>query len=317
MSVFSQLREEQRSNFALLVNIPNLLFALLLVCLFAPGKITERIALKSPIAFLVVILLIEAYFLIKAMRPSTRQAAIDIASFVFGLLLVWECVTSKLDLLPYIFLPPPENAFYVFVSDYSLILRGFVRSMGLLICGYGSALASGVFLGLIVGWVPRLRKAVFPIAKAISTVPAMIYSPYLVVIMPTFTSASILVIFCGIFWSTFMTMINNVAEIDQRIINAAKILNVNSKTMIFEVIFPYTLPRIINNMAVSLSVSLMTLTVAEMIGADRGMGYFVKRSLDYANYPAALAGIFFIAIVITALNALISLLRAKLVKWSY
>jgi NitT/TauT family transport system permease protein len=66
-----------------------------------------------------------------------------------------------------------------------------------------------------------------------------------------------------------------------------------------------------------LSISVMTLMVAEMIGAEKGMGFYVRRSLDYANYTQAIAGIFFIAIVITALNAVIAVIRRKAVKWSY
>jgi NitT/TauT family transport system permease protein len=87
--------------------------------------------------------------------------------------------------------------------------------------------------------------------------------------------------------------------------------------MLFRIILPFTLPRIINDMTVSLSISVMTLTVAEMIGADRGMGFYVKRSLDYANYTQAFAGIFFIAVVITLLNVGITALRKRLVKWNY
>jgi NitT/TauT family transport system permease protein len=135
--------------------------------------------------------------------------------------------------------------------------------------------------------------------------------------MPTFTSASIFVIFCGTFWSLFMNMIQRVGTIDLRIINTARILNVRTRTMLFKIILPYTMPRIFNDLTVALSISVMTLTVAEMIGADRGMGFYVKRSLDYANYTQAFAGIFFIAIVITLLNAAIGFVRKVCVKWNY
>jgi NitT/TauT family transport system permease protein len=189
--------------------------------------------------------------------------------------------------------------------------------MILLITGFGAALFFGVFLGILIGWTPRLRNAVFPIVKVFSTVPALIYTPYLVVLMPTFGTASILVIFLGIFWSTLMNTINDVGTIDKRIIDSAKILNVKTKVMLFQVILPYLLPRIINSLSVQLNISVMTLNAAELIGADRGMGYFVKRSIDYANYDQAIAGIIFIAIVLTILNSLILMAKDKLIKWHY
>ena len=300
-----------------LSNWPNLLFLLLVMAILLPGQMALRVKMSPPGVFLGVVIAIEIFFLVKLGREKSRQAARDIATFLYLFLLAWEVFTTKLDKLPYVFVPAPENVFHVYVLHWEIILSGFWRSMALLISGFGSALVLGVVLGIIVGWIPRLRNAVFPIAKAISTVPAMIYVPYVVVLMPTFTLASIIVIFNGIFWTTFMNMINRVGTIDKRILDSAKILNVKTSTMLFQIILPYTLPRIINSLTVSLTVSLMTLTAAEMIGADRGMGYYVKRALDYANYTQGMAGIFFIALVITILNSLITLLKKKLVKWNY
>ncbi|MDR1256515.1 MAG: ABC transporter permease subunit [Spirochaetaceae bacterium] len=301
-----------------LVNLPTLLAALIAVLtVFFPGRMTERFAVQAPYVFLSAIALSWLYFQYKWTAAGNRQAATDVASAVFGFMLVWEICVTKLDLLPFVFVPAPENVFNVYIKDYRMILSGFFRSIFLLLTGFVASVIFGVGLGVAVGWIPRLRKAVFPIAKAISTVPALIYSPYLVVMMPTFISASIFVIFCGTFWTLFMNMIQRVGTIDQRIINTARILNVKTGTMLFKIILPYSIPHIFNDMTTMLSISVMTLTVAEMIGAERGMGFYVRRSLDYANYTQAIAGIFFIAIVITALNAVIAAIRGKAVKWSY
>jgi NitT/TauT family transport system permease protein len=112
-------------------------------------------------------------------------------------------------------------------------------------------------------------------------------------------------------------MIQRVGTIDLRIINTARILNVRTRTMLFKIILPYTMPRIFNDLTEALSISVMTLTAAEMIGADRGMGFYVRRSLDYANYTQAFAGIFLIAVVITLLNAVVAFVRKVCVKWNY
>ena len=297
-------------------NLPVLLYIVLILIIFLPGRMTYRIPIKDPKAFLTVITLIFAYFQFKLDRGNPRQAK-DITFCVFAFFILWETLTTKLDKLPYIFVPAPENVFYVFPNQWNFILMGIARSMFLLISGYLSSIFIGVSLGIAVGWIPRLREAIFPVVKAISTVPAIIYGPYIVAIMPTFTSASIVVVFCGTFFSTFMNMINHVGTIDTRIINTTKVLNVNTRSMLFKVILPYTLPRIINDMSVSLSISMMTLTVAEMIGASSGIGFFVRSSLAYANYSQGIAGIFVIALIITILQSFVTLLKKKLINWHY
>jgi NitT/TauT family transport system permease protein len=300
------------------LTLPNLLFITLLICIFTPYSLLDPVVrVSNPTVFVVTVVLIWLYYQYQLNGPDRRKVANDIGTFVFLLLLVWELVTTKFHIAPYVFVPAPENVFYVFLKEWDLILTGFFRSMFLLLAGFCSAIAVGVSLGLVVGWVPRLRRAVFPISKAISTVPAMIYTPYMVMLLPDFVTASIFVIFLGIFWPTFMNQINRVGTIDHKIIDTAKVLNVPLRTMLFKVILPYTMPRIINSLTVMLSVSIMTLTAAEMMGADRGMGYFVRYFSAQINYTNTIAGILFIALVVTMLNFFVGLLKKKLVKWNY
>jgi NitT/TauT family transport system permease protein len=310
-----------------LLTLPNLLFVVLLGVVIWPYSELAKIdyytknpsKLHEPTVFLVVLVLIHIYYLIQARRNNKYRVANDIATVVYLLLLAWELVTMKFNIVSriYIYFPPPENIFYVFFSDYKEILTGLVYSMRLLVIGFTLGIFFGVVLGLVVGWIPRLRKAVFPIAKAVSSVPALVYTPYVVMLMPSFIFASIFVIFLGVFWPTFMNMINRVGTIDHKIIDTAKVLNTPLHTTLFRVILPYTLPRIINNLTVMISVAIMTLTAAEMLGSNSGIGYFIRKYSVMIDYTRTIAGILFIALVVTMLNWLVDLLKKKLVRWDY
>lgn len=302
-----------------ILNLPNLLFVLIFACFFLPSKYAAemRSGLKSPLVFAVVLVLIEILFHLNFSNPKKRRAALDITTFVFAFLLAWELVVTRLNLLPYIFIPSPENVFYVFVSDWQTILIGFMNSMILILIGMTTALFSATILGTLVGWNERLTKAVYPVAKAISTVPALIYTPYIVLIVPTFKMASVLVIFLSIFWGSFMGSINNTAFVEKKIINSARILNLSTATILFKVIIPFNMPRLVNALPIQLATALMTLTVAEMLGADSGMGYYVRFALNFANYTKAIAGIIFIGFVVTILNMIIDAAKKHFIKWNY
>lgn len=305
--------------FDLVFNTANLFFILTLLCFLLPSKYGAemRIGLKSPFAFSVVLFASELFFLIQVRDEKKWKAAKDIAAVVFIVFFIWELLVSRLNVFPFVFVPALENVFYVFVQDWKLIITGFFSSMYLLIAGMTSAIVSAVILGTLVGWNSRLTKAVYPIAKAISTVPPLIYTPYVVLIMPTFRMASIFVIFLTNFWSTFMGSINNTAFVEGRIVNSAKVLNLTTPVILFKIIIPYNLPRIINSLPIHLASTLMTLTAAEMLGAESGMGFYVRMSLNFANYTKAIAGIFFIGFVVTGLNGLINAAKKRLIKWNY
>lgn len=301
------------------LNLANLFFVLTLLCFFIPSKYATgmRIGLKSPLVFAIVLVLIEIRFVLNLRHKAKIRASKDIMTFVYVFLFIWEFVVSRLNLLPYVFVPAPENVFYVFVSDTLTIFQGFLSSMFLILVGMSLSVISAVVLGTLVGWNPRLTKAIYPIVKAVSTVPALIYTPYIVLIMPTFRIASLCVIFLSGFWGSVMSSINNTAFVETKIVNAAKVLNLSTPTILFKIIIPFNLPRIINALPIRLANALMTLTVAEMLGADCGMGYYVRFALNFANYTKAIAGIIFIGFVVTILNTLIDVSKKRLIKWSY
>lgn len=302
-----------------ILNIPNLLFIIIWAVSFLPSRYAEEMksGLKDFKAFGAVIILIEIVFIIRNGAEKRHQQQKDIVGFIYAFFLVWELFISRLNVLPYVFLPAPENVFYVFVEDYKTIFDGFLSSMYLLIVGMLLALVFAVILGTLIGWEKRLTNAVYPIVKAVSTVPPLIFTPYVVLIMPTFRSASLTVVFLSVFWGTLMGTINNTAFVEKRIINSAKVLNLSTFSILFKIIIPFNMPRIINGLPINLATALMTLTAAEMIGATSGMGYYVRYSLNFANYTKAIAGIIFIGLVVTLLNGGINLLKKKFINWEY
>lgn len=293
----------------LIFNRGNLLFLAVLAVLVVP---TQR-KLDSVASYLVVLLLIEVAFLI-CYAHKRKKSTLDIVTAAFLFLGVWD-LTSRLNLTHPVLVPPPENVFYVFVSQRVLMAQGVVSSLKLLLIGVGLALIFGVFLGLLVGWIPRLRGAILPIANVISPIPPLVYTPYVVAVMPTFRAASIFVIFCAVFWPTFQNMVSRVGSIDRKIIQSAQVMNVSTSTMLFSVILPYCKPSILTGLTGSIRAALLCLTGAELLGASSGLGYFVKKFSDYADYTKVIAGIILMGVVVTILSAFVSLLQRKLIKW--
>lgn len=294
-----------------LLGLPTVLFvvSVLLVCL--PGKRE----VGQPGAFLFVLGLMEAVYLNFAFRKEEYTAAKDIISLLYGLLLVWEVVTAKLGIAHRVLIPAPEDVFWVFVTQRELMIRGIFSSLALLFSGMVVGIGLGMILGMAVGWIPRLRNLFFPIARVISPIPPIIYTPYVVALMPTFRSASRLVIILGIFWPTFMSTILRVTGMERRLLDSARALCPNSRTMIFEILFPYVWPGIIRNLRVTLSASFLILTMAEMMGASSGLGYFIKNYSDYANYTNVVAGIILVGIVVSVLNLVIGQMEKHLIRW--
>ena len=304
----------RRNRRVLLTHLP--LLALLAAMLLLPK---QRPTVREPWAMLVALAVIEGLFLLCILRREKKgclqTGACDIMLFVWMVMLVWELAASVFHVVHPVLVPAPENVFDTFREQGRVLLLNVVYSMELLVVGFFTGMAAAVALGLAAGWFPRVRDFAYPIANVMAPIPAVVFSPYLVAVMPSFRSASVTVIVLGVFWPTFLTTINRVTSMDQRILDSARMLNLSNATMIGRVLLPYILPGLVSGLRVSVTTSVLMLNFAELMGATHGMGYYIQNSITYANYTHAVAGIITIGIVVTILSGLVTLVQRKAIKW--
>ncbi|MDR0760565.1 MAG: ABC transporter permease subunit [Treponema sp.] len=293
-------------------NLANLLFIVTAASAFIPADFQ----LNPPWSYLTVLAFFEISFMVKAWRGKKKIInLVDLYCVIFSFFLLWDLGSKVFKTLHYTLFPPPENVFYVFTQDYPQMLSGFFHSMYLIITSVGIGMGLGVILGLFIGWYQRLREAFSPVITVIASVPALVYAPYIVAISPTFQSASIIVIFMGVFFPTVMNMSTNVKNVDQKLIDSAMSLNLSSFAMLIRVLLPECAIPIIGSLRIRIATAFMILVMAETIGANSGLGYYVKRWAAWADYPKVFAGVILIAVVVTGINALIGLFERKALKW--
>lgn len=290
----------------------NLLFIVLLVAIAIPGKMTPA----TPVPFYCAAVLIEALYLWRFFINERKPSSSYIVIVVWLFLIVWEICSTDLKLTHPVLIPLPENVFNVFPKLHTELLRNITSSLSLLGVGYFSALILGNILGLFAGWIPKLKETVYPIARALAPIPAIVFAPYLIMLMPSFRSAAIVAIFLGIFWPTLLNAILRVRSMDRRVIESARMMGLSTPEIIFQIMLPYMYPSIVNGMKVQLATGMLMLVMAEMYGATSGMGYFVLNYTNYGNYTNVVAGIICVGLVVTVLDCLLGILIRKTVKWS-
>lgn len=287
--------------------LPHALFIFLVILVLMPSAPK----VEKPYSFLCIIIIIETAILIH----YKNKVAMDMGILIYIFLIIWDYLTAKAGKTDSLLYPPPENVFQIITADYIKILTGIYTSLQLLLIAFGIAIFVGVGLGLFVGISDRISGVVMPVVKIISPIPPIVYSPYAVALLPSFRAASVFVVTMTIFWPIFMNMVLSVRQIDKKIMDSAKTLNLKKSTLILHVLLPYSSPGILNSITVSISTSFLVLTAAEMIGATSGLGWYIKYYSDFANYTKVVAGIIVIGVVVSIINALLNALKKCLIRW--
>lgn len=250
-------------------------------------------------------------YLFWAKKKSTN----DLAVVIFGFFLLWE-LSYKLgwvhnDLL----IPSPEGLFHVFVEKGGEIAMDVWGSLRLLFWGFLLAVTLGTLLGLLAGWIPRVREVLLPISNVITLIPPLLFSAYMIMLLPTFRTVAIAVIFFAVFWPTFQGTVARVGQIDRQIIEAARTMGVGNLGMLGKVIFPYCLPGIIGSISKSLRGAFMCLAGAEMLGVNLGIGYFIEKYKSFADYRCVLAGIVTVGVITTVIDLAVNKVEKEIIRW--
>ena len=244
-----------------------------------------------------------------------KKSTVDLGIVIFGFFLLWE-VSYKLGWLHNdLLIPSPEGLFHVYVEKSAEITKDVWGSITLLFWGFLLAAVFGTLLGLLAGWIPRIREVLLPISNAITLIPPLLFSPYMIMILTTFRQAAIAVIFFAVFWPTFQGMVQRVGQIDPQITQAARTMGVGTMGMLWKVIFPYCLPGIIGSISKSLRGAFMCLAGAEMLGINLGIGYFTDKYKAFADYRCVLAGIVTVGVLTTVIDMAVNKARTALIKW--
>lgn len=293
-----------------------LMVVLVAVVALAPHA---RRNVADPFAFYVAMGIVEALYLaalfLGRKKDPFPQGSTDITLLVWTLLLLWEVFGPVLGIAHNVLLPSPENVFNVFVEHGGELAASVVSSLELLLSGFFFGTLFGVVFGVICGWIPRLRAMFYPIANVFAPIPSVVFTPFLVILMPNYRLAAVMVILLGVFWPQFLNMILRVGSLPPAIIDNTRVLKVSNFTMITKVIMPYILPDILKGLRVSLTTGFLMLMYAESFGAKSGIGYWISNANVFANYANIYAGIITCGITVTVLNYGSAWLQKRFTTW--
>lgn len=238
------------------------------------------------------------------------------AAVLFGLVLgTWQLGTSLVRQEGNALLPSPLVTVRALWASLPELLRGTWSSLLILVPGWAAAVALGIVVGLVVGTTPWLQRAFFPFARVAAPVPPTVYIPYAIAVLPTFRLSAIFVVFIGGFWPVFLNTAAGALAVDGRHRDSARVLEIRGLEYLWRIALPAALPHVFSGMAVALALSFILLTVAELFGANAGLGRFVQFYADYADYPRMVAGILYTGVVTFLSMALLDRLKHRLLFW--
>lgn len=190
------------------------------------------------------------------------------------------------------------------------------NSLRLVVMGFLFAIATGVPLGLLMGWSRRAEALINPIFLIIRPIPPLAWIPLAILWLGLGDAAKIMVIWFAAFVPSVINTFAGVRNIDKPVIEAAYMLGMPKGRFVIEVLLPGASPMIFTGLRLSLQASWTTLVAAELVGAFYGIG----RVLNVAQqdlYPGMiLTGMVVVAILGWGTTRVLSMAEARALRWN-
>jgi NitT/TauT family transport system permease protein len=192
-----------------------------------------------------------------------------------------------------LFFPSPLlvlRAFWEMIADGSLwghIQISFLR----IVTGWAIGSALGIPLGLLMGDVRFFRNLLNPYIQFFRFIPPIAFVTLsLIWFGMGETSKVILIIYTTVFIVTVNT-IAGVMSVNPILEQAARSLGANRLRIFTRVILPSTIPFLLTGMRLAMGNSFMTIVSAEMIAADKGLGFLIFTSRLFMQTERIFVGI--------------------------
>lgn len=232
-----------------------------------------------------------------------------------GLVLLYVYVTETGTVNPFLF-PKAEAIAKVFSGHREIMLLNMAASFGLMIPSILISLGLALAVGIVLGLNKRLRDALQPVIYTFSVVPAILLSPFALMMAPSMWLASVFLIFYSTVWGTLFATTTGIMTIDKRYLDKAATLGLYGTKKMIKVILPAASPTILAGFVNSLRSTFLMLVFAEMFGAQYGMGFFVRRYAEFGLYNYTWAGFLFLVFVLFIVMQFFEKLQKFLLKWT-
>ncbi len=239
---------------------------------------------------------------------------------VFSVLLLWFLITA-LHLVPALFLPSPQAVWQKFLE---VSQQGFMKatlwqhlaaSISRVLFALLAAIAIGVPVGLWMGLNKYARAVLDPLVELLRPIPPLAYLPLLVIWFGIGETTKILLIFFSILAPVIISSTHGVISHQLNRKRAALSLGATQAQVFWKVILPTALPHILTGIRIGLGVGWSTLVAAELVAADRGIGFMVQSAAQFLITDTVILGIIVIAVVAVSFELFLRWLQQQLSPW--
>ena len=248
--------------------------------------------------------------------PRWVYVIFSVAGFVIPLAF-WQ-ILSGTHIFSALFLPSPERVFKSFERwAVSNLWEDTYVSVYQVVSGFLMAAVVGVPIGIYIGTFKIVEALLQPINDFVRYMPASAFIPLVLLWIGIGESAKVSIIFIGVFFQIIVMVADAVRNVPQKYLEAAYTMGAKKGEILSYVLFRGAAPDIFNILRVNMGWAWTYLVIAEMVAADRGLGFAIMQAQRFMDTPKIFVGIIIIGLLGLLFDISFRIMHRIFFAWSY
>jgi ABC-type nitrate/sulfonate/bicarbonate transport system permease component len=250
-----------------------------------------------------------------ALSLRRRDRMLSIAS-PLGLLLVWE-LAARFGFIDTRFFPAPSSILILAVKmlQSGELVTDTLASLDRLFWGTVIGGIPALVLGIVMG-LNRATRAIFdPLIAATYPIPKSSILPLALLVFGLGEPSKIFMVAIGVFFPVAINATTGVLEISKIYLDVGRNYKASRWNTFWTIALPGALPVIMTGFKLGIGIGLILIAVAEMIGANNGLGHLIWSAWETFAVEQMYVGLFMIALIGFALTVLLNELERFIIPW--
>jgi NitT/TauT family transport system permease protein len=153
------------------------------------------------------------------------------------------------------------------------------------------------------------------LVSALFPIPKIALVPLFIIWFGIGEGSKIATLAIGVFFPTAINTYSGVDNVQRNLILMGQSFNLSTWSIIRKIVLPGALPSVLAGLRVTISVAIILLIAAEMIGADSGIGAFILAAGNLYRTDNLIAGVVILSVIGLLLSAVLSRIERAVFAW--
>lgn len=214
-------------------------------------------------------------------------------------------------------LPRPSDVLGTFRDLWvtGLLWEHLLPSLSRLAVGSALGVSTGIAVGVMIGLFSIARAGLVPLVAAIFPIPKIALLPLFVIWFGIDEGSKYALIAFGTFTPTVVSTYGAVDNVDRTLIRMGQSFGLSWWSIVRKIVLPGAMPGILSGLRISLSIGIILLVAAEMLGARYGIGAYILEAGSLYDLERLFAGVVILSALGVLTSAAISWAERRLLSW--